>query len=84
MSRKLVSLDRQFGLTHARNNLWAITSAIGAVLCFIVLLVICVVAIHPRSRTKLDRVSFRIVVYALIAKYVVLFHRSRICLIFRY
>jgi hypothetical protein len=52
-----------------RNKLWQITSIVGAVLCFLVLSVIGIVAIHPRSRSKLDRVSFRIVVYALAAKY---------------
>ncbi|ESK86570.1 hypothetical protein Moror_9798 [Moniliophthora roreri MCA 2997] len=49
------------------NQLWAITSAVGAGLCFLVLLVIAAVYTHPKSRAHLDRVSFRIVVYALIA-----------------
>ncbi|ESK83008.1 hypothetical protein Moror_11760 [Moniliophthora roreri MCA 2997] len=49
------------------NQLWAITSAVGAGLCFLVLLVISLVSIHPKSRAQLDRVSFRIVVYALLA-----------------
>ncbi|ESK83011.1 hypothetical protein Moror_11763 [Moniliophthora roreri MCA 2997] len=49
------------------NKLWAITSAVGAGLCFLVLLVISLVSIHPKSRAQLDRVSFRILVYALLA-----------------
>ncbi|KAL4256738.1 hypothetical protein AB1N83_011756 [Pleurotus pulmonarius] len=52
------------------NRLWAIPSAVGAGLCFLVLIVIVPVALHPASRSHLDRVSFRIVVYALIANMV--------------
>lgn len=62
----MVFMDR---LVSCRNRLWAVPSAVGAGLCFLVLLVIAVVAIHPKSRSHLDRVSFRIVVYALTAKY---------------
>lgn len=49
------------------NRLWAIPSAVGAGLCFLVLMIIVPVALHPASRSHLDRVSFRIVVYALVA-----------------
>ncbi|KAF4593611.1 hypothetical protein EYR40_008399 [Pleurotus pulmonarius] len=60
-----------FEFTHEMgvisNRLWAVPSAVGAGLCFLVLLVIAAVGIHPRSRSYLDRVSFRIVVYALFA-----------------
>ncbi|KAG9224370.1 hypothetical protein PLEOSDRAFT_159773 [Pleurotus ostreatus PC15] len=60
-----------FEFTHemamVSNRLWAVPSAVGAGLCFLVLLVIAAVGIHPRSRSYLDRVSFRIVVYTLIA-----------------
>ncbi|KAG7445781.1 uncharacterized protein BT62DRAFT_1006811 [Guyanagaster necrorhizus] len=52
------------------NLLWAVTSSLGAGLCFLVLLVIAVVMIHPVSRHQLDRVSFRIMIYALIANMV--------------
>ncbi|KAF9254663.1 hypothetical protein L218DRAFT_885801, partial [Marasmius fiardii PR-910] len=45
------------------NNLWAIGSAVGACLCFLVLLVIAAVWAYPKSRVHLDRVSFRFVVY---------------------
>ncbi|KAE9400259.1 hypothetical protein BT96DRAFT_881545 [Gymnopus androsaceus JB14] len=38
-----------------------VTSAVGAGLCFLVLLVIGAVWLHPESRPHLDRVSFRIV-----------------------
>ena len=37
-------------------------------MCFVVLTVIGLVALHPDARRHLDRVSFRIVVYALFAK----------------
>ncbi|KAI0685276.1 hypothetical protein BC835DRAFT_533554 [Cytidiella melzeri] len=49
------------------NHLWAVTSAVGAVLCFIVLVVIFVFSLHPSSRVHLDRVSFRLLKWALIA-----------------
>ncbi|KAK7058559.1 hypothetical protein VNI00_002195 [Paramarasmius palmivorus] len=41
-------------------------SMAGAGLCFFVLVVIAIAAIHPASRPSLDRVSFRIVVGALL------------------
>lgn len=66
--------DGGFVFTDADNRvsnlLWAITSSLGAGLCFLVLLVIAVVMIHPASRHQLDRVSFRIMIYALIANMV--------------
>ncbi|KAJ3827101.1 hypothetical protein F5880DRAFT_1540058 [Lentinula raphanica] len=49
------------------NLLWAVTSAVGAGLCFFVLLAIGTVWSHPTSRPHLDRVSFRIVTIALFA-----------------
>jgi hypothetical protein len=51
---------------HNSNLLWASTSAAGAGLCFLILLVIAAVWIHPKSRKHLDRVSFRLVTTALI------------------
>ncbi|KAK0201980.1 hypothetical protein DFS33DRAFT_1037060 [Desarmillaria ectypa] len=66
--------DGGFVFTDANNRvsnlLWAVTSSLGAGLCFLVLLVIAVVMIHPVSRHQLDRVSFRIMIYALIANMV--------------
>lgn len=52
----------------SRNVLWAATSGAGAGLCFVVLSIIAVAMIHPASRHHLDRVSFRIMIYALTAK----------------
>ncbi|KAK1223056.1 hypothetical protein PQX77_014055 [Marasmius sp. AFHP31] len=49
------------------NNLWAITSAVGAGVCFIVLVITALVWTHPRSRAHLDRVSFRVVVWVVFA-----------------
>ncbi|KAF8140915.1 hypothetical protein K438DRAFT_1636712 [Mycena galopus ATCC 62051] len=49
------------------NQLWAITGMVGAALCGSVLVVIGVVALNPVSRPHLDRVSFRILVYTLLA-----------------
>jgi hypothetical protein len=51
---------------HNSNLLWASTSAAGAGLCFLLLLVIAAVWMHPKSRKHLDRVSFRLVTTALI------------------
>ncbi|KAJ3812841.1 hypothetical protein EV368DRAFT_82866 [Lentinula lateritia] len=51
--------------TRASDLLWAITSAIGASFCLIVLLVVAAVWWNPKSRPHLDRVSFRIVTVAL-------------------
>jgi hypothetical protein len=53
-----------------RNQLWAVTSAVGAVLCFFVVLVIFGLGFHRSSRVHLDRVSFRVLKWALVAKYV--------------
>ena len=59
-------------LTYAyavyRNQLWAVTSAVGAVLCFLVLVVIAAMFTTRESRVHLDRVSFRLMLYSLIAK----------------
>ncbi|KAK6987724.1 hypothetical protein R3P38DRAFT_328994 [Favolaschia claudopus] len=52
---------------QCRNNLWAVTSAVGAGICFLVLLVIAAVWSYPKSRAHLDRVSFRVVVYVVFA-----------------
>ncbi|KAJ8481405.1 hypothetical protein ONZ45_g15322 [Pleurotus djamor] len=52
------------------NAIWAYTSAAGAGVCFLVLLVIGTVSLHLKARAHLDRVSFRIVAYALIANLV--------------
>ncbi|THU90612.1 hypothetical protein K435DRAFT_728241 [Dendrothele bispora CBS 962.96] len=54
-------------MVRVSNQLWMVTSAVGACMCFLVLIVIGFVALHPPSRRQLDRVSFRIVVYALVA-----------------
>jgi hypothetical protein len=53
---------------YERNQLWAITAMIGAALCGVVLIVIGIVALNPVCRPHLDRVSFRILVWALAAK----------------
>ncbi|KAF9026101.1 hypothetical protein BDZ89DRAFT_1161381 [Hymenopellis radicata] len=52
------------------NLLWAATSGVGAGCCFLVLLVIVGAMIHPDARRQLDRVSFRIMTYALVANMV--------------
>ncbi|KAJ4466762.1 hypothetical protein J3R30DRAFT_3583500 [Lentinula aciculospora] len=49
----------------ASNHLWMFTSIIGASMCFVVLILICSIALHPVSRPHLDRVSFRILAFAL-------------------
>ncbi|KAJ7659134.1 hypothetical protein DFH06DRAFT_1269160 [Mycena polygramma] len=54
-------------LVNLSNELWSITAMIGAVFCGVVLLVIGVVALNPVCRPHLDRVSFRILVWALAA-----------------
>ncbi|KAJ8503006.1 hypothetical protein ONZ45_g11232 [Pleurotus djamor] len=52
------------------NNLWAIPSAVGGGLCGLVLIIILSVLLHRKARSHLDRVSFRIVIYALAANMV--------------
>ncbi|KAF8139343.1 hypothetical protein K438DRAFT_1785761 [Mycena galopus ATCC 62051] len=54
-------------MTVVSNNLWAVTSAVGAGLCFLVLVIIAAVWSYPKSRAHLDRVSFRVVVYVVFA-----------------
>ncbi|KAF7328327.1 hypothetical protein MVEN_02548100 [Mycena venus] len=54
-------------LVNISNQLWAITAMVGAALCSIVLVLIGIVAMDPVSRPHLDRVSFRILVWALLA-----------------
>ncbi|KAJ7898613.1 hypothetical protein B0H14DRAFT_3853043 [Mycena olivaceomarginata] len=54
-------------LVNLSNQLWAITAMIGAALCGVVLIVIGIVALNPVCRPHLDRVSFRILVWALAA-----------------
>ncbi|KAJ6486266.1 hypothetical protein DFH09DRAFT_390112 [Mycena vulgaris] len=54
-------------LVNISNQLWAITAMVGAALCGKVLVVIGIVAMNPVSRPHLDRVSFRILVWALLA-----------------
>ncbi|KAJ7785438.1 hypothetical protein B0H14DRAFT_3506912 [Mycena olivaceomarginata] len=54
-------------LVNQSNQLWAITAMIGAALCGVVLIVIGIVALNPVCRPHLDRVSFRILVWALAA-----------------
>jgi len=49
------------------NLSWSVTSAVGSGLCFLVLLVIGAVWLHPTSRPYLDRVSFRIVTIVVFA-----------------
>ncbi|KAI0029245.1 hypothetical protein K488DRAFT_88911 [Vararia minispora EC-137] len=48
-------------------QLWKVTSAVGAGLCFAVLATAVVLYTRRASRVHLDRVSFRIVLYALVA-----------------
>ncbi|KAJ8095771.1 hypothetical protein PM082_022878 [Marasmius tenuissimus] len=50
-------------MSKTGNHLWAVTAAVGAGVCFIVLVVTALVWAHPESRIHLDRVSFRIVVW---------------------
>ncbi|KAJ7890113.1 hypothetical protein B0H14DRAFT_2336512, partial [Mycena olivaceomarginata] len=52
------------------NNLWAVTSAVGAGFCFLVLVIIAAVWSYPKSRAHLDRVSFRVVIYVVFANMV--------------
>ncbi|KAJ7476398.1 hypothetical protein B0H11DRAFT_1810087 [Mycena galericulata] len=54
-------------LEDLSNRVWAVTSLVGAALCGTVLIVIGIVALKPRCRPLLDRVSFRILVCALVA-----------------
>ncbi|KAJ6583489.1 hypothetical protein DFH09DRAFT_1435958 [Mycena vulgaris] len=54
-------------LNNISNQLWAITAMVGAALCGAVLIAIGIVALNPVSRPHLDRVSFRILVWALAA-----------------
>ncbi|KAJ7864078.1 hypothetical protein B0H13DRAFT_2353853 [Mycena leptocephala] len=54
-------------LVTLSNQLWAITAIIGAALCGAVLVVIGIVALNPVCRPHLDRVSFRVLVWALAA-----------------
>ncbi|KAK7038594.1 hypothetical protein R3P38DRAFT_2906648 [Favolaschia claudopus] len=54
-------------LVNVSNQLWAITASVGAALCGTVLLVIAILALNPVSRQFLDRVSFRILVWTLVA-----------------
>ncbi|VDB86917.1 unnamed protein product [Peniophora sp. CBMAI 1063] len=48
------------------NQLWAVTSAVGASLCFVVLVIIAILYTYPGSRIHLDRLSFRLMLYSLI------------------
>ncbi|KAF7341484.1 hypothetical protein MVEN_01885800 [Mycena venus] len=54
-------------LVNLSNQLWAITAMVGAALCGAVLIIIGLVALSPVSRPHLDRVSFRILVWTLVA-----------------
>jgi hypothetical protein len=63
----MVDLALTSDMETTSNLLWAVTSTVGAILCFLVLLVIGIVWLHPKSRPHLDRVSFRIVTLALFA-----------------
>ncbi|KAJ7176998.1 hypothetical protein C8R46DRAFT_989178 [Mycena filopes] len=54
-------------LVTVSNQLWAITAIVGASLCGAVLIIIGIAALNPVSRPHLDRVSFRILVWALLA-----------------
>ncbi|THU85530.1 hypothetical protein K435DRAFT_805796 [Dendrothele bispora CBS 962.96] len=53
-----------------QTSIWIITSIVGACMCFIMLVVIGLVALRPVSRHHLDRVSFRIIVYVLLTNMV--------------
>lgn len=50
------------------SHLGAISSAVGAGLCLFVLIIAGLVWLHQPSRHHLDRVSFRVVMLALVAK----------------
>ncbi|KAE9395979.1 hypothetical protein BT96DRAFT_1021626 [Gymnopus androsaceus JB14] len=52
---------------HVSNMLWAVTSGVGSGICFLVLSIIAISMLHPASKHQLDRVSFRIMIYALLA-----------------
>ena len=76
-SRLKTTMYREYSLQYpnyphssltSRNLLWAVTSGVGCGVCFLVLSVIAVAMIHPASKHQLDRVSFRIMIYALAAK----------------
>ncbi|KZV65579.1 hypothetical protein PENSPDRAFT_689741 [Peniophora sp. CONT] len=54
-------------MAEISNQLWAVTSAVGAGLCFLVLVVIAAMYTHQGSRVHLDRVSFRLMLYSLLA-----------------
>ncbi|KAF7326829.1 hypothetical protein MSAN_02495200 [Mycena sanguinolenta] len=46
-------------MTVVSNNLWAVTSAVGAGLCFLVLVIIAAVWSYPKSRAHLDRLTLQ-------------------------
>ncbi|KZT25597.1 hypothetical protein NEOLEDRAFT_352043 [Neolentinus lepideus HHB14362 ss-1] len=54
-------------LVDVSNRLWLYFSAISAIFCFVLLVVILIVFLHRPSRKFLDRVSFRIVCYSLVS-----------------
>ncbi|VDB86920.1 unnamed protein product [Peniophora sp. CBMAI 1063] len=54
-------------MSKTSDHLWAVTSAVGTGLSFLVLVVIAVMYAHRTSRVHLDRVSFRLMLYSLIA-----------------
>ncbi|KIY65767.1 hypothetical protein CYLTODRAFT_424065 [Cylindrobasidium torrendii FP15055 ss-10] len=68
------SMDSGYLLTEADNaislKLWAYSSFVGGGLCALVLLIIGAVLLHPESRKHLDRVSFRVMAWALLANMV--------------
>ncbi|KAK7031304.1 hypothetical protein VNI00_013559 [Paramarasmius palmivorus] len=57
-------------LANLANKAWYIPALIGSAFCFVILSTIAVLAAHPLSRAHLDRVSFRIMAYALVANFV--------------
>ncbi|THU95965.1 hypothetical protein K435DRAFT_859049 [Dendrothele bispora CBS 962.96] len=52
------------------NYIWMTTSAVGAAACFLILFITFAIWLHPKSRAHLDRVSWRIVVWALAANFI--------------
>jgi len=54
----------------AQNNMSAILAGISGLFCLLVLGIVAVLFFRPDTRKALDRLSFRLLVYAMIAEYV--------------
>ncbi|THU98391.1 hypothetical protein K435DRAFT_795772 [Dendrothele bispora CBS 962.96] len=55
---------------NVANYIWMATSAVGAAFCFLILFITFAIWLYPKSRLHLDRVSWRIVVWALMANFI--------------